>query len=144
MWRGFTTLQVGRERERKRGEEEKQKRDGSGKEEQVGLKQSPRHCDLCRPAKHSHQSHRNGCNCMAEAVYMPGTEKKMQWRVVRQLQLPAQYAVVMLVDDCLQIVCICEKVSGGISSGYWCTSIEKVHEILLGCRCAINSVHKPD
>lgn len=67
-----------RERDGDRGREwgeEKQKRDGSGKEEQVGLKQSPRHCDLCRPAKHSHQSHRNGWNCMTEGVYMPGTEK---------------------------------------------------------------------
>lgn len=77
MWRGFTTLQVGREsqKQRKRGEEEEEKRDGSGKEEQVGLKQSPRLCDLCRPAKHSHQSHRSSWNCMTEGVYMPGTEK---------------------------------------------------------------------
>lgn len=72
------TLQVGRKRERQkqreRGEEEEQKRDRSGKEEQTGPEQSPRHCDLCRPAKHSHQSHRNGWNCMSEGVYMPGTE----------------------------------------------------------------------
>lgn len=87
MWRGFTTLQVGRER----GEEEKQKRDGSGKEEQVGLKQSPRLCDLCRPAKHLHQSHRNGWNCMTEAVYMPGTEREMQMQ--RPLRLPEKCAV---------------------------------------------------
>lgn len=109
MWRGFATLQVGREGESERGEEEKQKRDGSGKEEQVGLKQSPRHCDLCRPAKHSHQSHRNGWNGMTEVVYMPGTEKymQMQRQAVRPLQLPAKCAVVMLVDDCLQTVCIC-------------------------------------
>lgn len=45
MWRGFTTLQVGRERERQkqreRGAEEEQKRDGSGKEEQTGLNNLP-------------------------------------------------------------------------------------------------------
>lgn len=64
----------GGEREKHR-EREKQKRYGSGKKKKVGLKQSPRHCDLCRPAKHSHQSHRNGWNCMTEGVYMPGTEK---------------------------------------------------------------------
>lgn len=90
MWRGFTTLQVGRERERGGGgeeDEQKKKRDGSGKEEQVGLKQSPRHCDLCRPAKHSHQSHRNSRSCMSEAAHTPGREKQMQRLAVRKALL---------------------------------------------------------
>lgn len=54
------------------------KRSGSGKEEQVGLKQSPEHRDPCHPAKNSHQSHKNGWNCMTEGVYMPGTENPEQ------------------------------------------------------------------
>lgn len=60
------------ERYRKKGEKEEEKRDGIGGEEQVRLKQSPRHCDLCRPTKRSNQSRRNetawlrGFTCLAQ------------------------------------------------------------------------------
>lgn len=56
MWRGFTTLQVGREQGR-----------GGRKEMVCGCvrggiagraKIVPKLCDLCCPAKHSHPSHR--------------------------------------------------------------------------------------
>lgn len=122
-----------RQKQRKRGEEEEQKRDGSGKEEQVGLKQSPRHCDLCRPAKHSHQSHRNSWSCLTEGVYMPGTERwmQMQRQTVRPLKLTALCAVVMLVNDCLQTVCLCVITHRYVYvylkntkvTVYWCKSI---------------------
>lgn len=69
---------VERERERRGRKRNKKKRDGSGKEEQVGLKQSPRHGDLCRPAKHSHQSHGKSWKSMSEAAHAPGKESGMQ------------------------------------------------------------------
>ena len=86
-----------RGRQRKRGEEEERKRDGSGKEEQVGLKQSPRHCDPCRPAKHSHQSHRNGCNCTTEGGFTCLAQRRrcrMQRQTARPLKLTAKRAAV--------------------------------------------------
>lgn len=43
---------------------EGEKRNKSRKDEQVGLKQIPKLCDLCHPAKHSHQSCKNGWNRM--------------------------------------------------------------------------------
>lgn len=89
------------ETEKKRGAEEEQERDGSGREEQVGLKQSPKLCDLCRPAKRSHQSHRNGWNGMTEGVSMAGREKEIQMQTLRPLKLMASCAVVILVNNCL-------------------------------------------
>lgn len=88
------TLQVGRKRQtqtqRNRNVLE------VGKEEQVGLKQSPRHCDLCHPAKHSHQSHRNGWGSATEGGYKAGTGNQRHRRAVGSLYLTAAR------DDCLQ------------------------------------------
>lgn len=82
------TLQVGRKRDTQR--QRNRNVLDVGKEEQVGLKQSPRHCDLCHPAKHSHQSHRNGLGSEREGGYEPGTGNQRHWRAVGSLYLTAR------------------------------------------------------
>lgn len=81
---------------------------------------------------------------------MPGTERwmQMQRQTVRPLKLTALCAVVMLVNDCLQTVCLCVITHRYVYvylkntkvTVYWCKSISKGHE----CGCPINTENKLD
>lgn len=68
----------GGEREGERGREKRWKWE---EKEHVGLKQSPRHSDLCRPAKHSHQSHRICWNCMTEVFTCLAQRNRSRYRL---------------------------------------------------------------